>query len=97
MAGRGDLLPSGFGKELQRMRKEKGLTQKELADAAELHPNTVARLERGEHEPTWPLVLKFASVLGVDCTAFSGIGSAVKEPAPKKPAAKSAAKHPKKK
>lgn len=76
MAGRGELPPSGFGAGLRRLRDEKGWTQKELADAAELHPNTVARLERGEHEPTWPLVLKLAGVFGVDCTAFGGVPAA---------------------
>jgi hypothetical protein len=32
--------------------------------------NTIAKLERGEHEPAWPLVLALADALGVDCTAF---------------------------
>ena len=77
MAGRGDLPPSGFGDWLRRLRAAKGKTQKELADAADLHPNTVARLERGEHEPAWPLVLKLSGVLGVECTAFSAAAAEV--------------------
>ena len=91
MAGRGDLPPSGFGAKLRAMRDAKGWTQKEMADAAGLHPNTVARLERGEHEPTWPLVLKFAQALGVDCTAFTG-----GEPDPPPKGGESTSKKPKK-
>lgn len=70
MAGRGDQSPSGFGESLRRLRDEKGLTQKQLGDAAGVHPNTVAKLERGDQEPNWPVVLKFAEALGVECTAF---------------------------
>ena len=71
MAGRGDVKPSGFGPMLRRVREEKGFTQAGLGAAADLHANTVARLERGEVEPSWPVVLKLAKALGVDCTAFS--------------------------
>ncbi len=70
MAGRGDVEPSGFGESLKRLRTEKGFTQKQVAEAAGLYPNSLAKLERGEHEPSWPLVLKLAKALGVDCTAF---------------------------
>jgi hypothetical protein len=31
---------------------------------------TIAKLERGVQEPAWPLVLKLAEVLQVECTAF---------------------------
>jgi transcriptional regulator with XRE-family HTH domain len=67
----GGLPPSGFGPELRRVREGKGLTQKELGDAAGIHPNTVAKLERGEMEPSWQMVLALATALGVDCGAFA--------------------------
>ena len=83
MAGRGDLPPSQFGAAMKRLRTEKGMTQKEVADAAELHPNTVAKLERGDQEPNWPLVLRLAEVMGVDCRAFQAEDvTAEKEPDP---------------
>ncbi len=71
MAGRGDLPSSGFGAQLRLRRDEKGWTQKQLAEASGIHTNTIARLERGEHEPAWPLVLALAKALGVSCEAFS--------------------------
>lgn len=66
-----ELPPSGFGAALRRVRDEKGVTQKKLGDDAGIHPNTVARLERGEVEPSWQVVLALASALGVDCAAFN--------------------------
>ncbi len=71
MSGRGELQPSGFGNRLRTMREQKGWSQRELGEAADVHPNTIAKLERGEQEPSWPLVLKFATALAVDCTAFA--------------------------
>jgi transcriptional regulator with XRE-family HTH domain len=71
MAGRGDFGPSGFGERLRKARESKEWTQKELADKAGTHINTVARIERGEQEPAWPLVLAFAAALGVSCEEFS--------------------------
>ena len=72
MATIGELPPSRFGSALRRVREEKGLTQKALAESAGVHPNTVARMERGEVEPSWQVVLAFSKALGVDCSAFSG-------------------------
>lgn len=73
------------------------MSQKALADAAGIHANTVAKLERGEQEPAWPLVLAFAKALEVDCTAFSAdgqvtAGGAADPPAKAKPAAKKGGK-----
>ena len=71
MPGRGDLPPTGFGVALRRERDAKGWTQAQLGDASGIHPNTVAKLERGDQEPAWPVVLALATALGVECTAFS--------------------------
>ena len=97
--GRGKYDPTGFGRRLREVREGKGLTQKQLADAAGVHVNTVARLEREEQEPAWPLVLKFASALGVDCTAFNVTPVAVPATEPSadsKPTAKKPKGKPKK-
>jgi transcriptional regulator with XRE-family HTH domain len=88
MPGRGENEPTGFGRRLREAREQKGLTQKQLADTAGTHVNTVARLEREEQEPAWPLVLKLAKALGVDCTAFAGAES--NSPVPEPPTEKSA-------
>lgn len=67
----GGLPASGFGEALRRVRAEKGVTQREMGERAGIHPNTVARLERGEVEPSWQVVIAVSKALGVDCTAFS--------------------------
>lgn len=79
MAGRGQLEPSGFGERLAKLRADARLTQAELGEKSELHANTIARLERGLNEPAWPVVLKLATALGVNCTAFTGAAGATGE------------------
>jgi transcriptional regulator with XRE-family HTH domain len=89
MPTKAKLPPSGFGSVLRRLREGKGLTQKQLGDAAEIHSNTIAKLERGVMEPSWQLVLKLATVLGVECTAFNvtpAASSSQEQPAADKPA-----------
>jgi transcriptional regulator with XRE-family HTH domain len=81
--------PSGFGQQLRRLRDGSGLTQAELAERAGIHPNTMARMERGEHEPAWPLVLALARALGVTADAFMPAeepATAVEAQAEEKPA-----------
>jgi transcriptional regulator with XRE-family HTH domain len=70
MAGRGKRPASGFGGRLRAIRQEKRLSQRELAEEAGCNTNTLAKLERGEQEPVWPLVLALARALGVEVTAF---------------------------
>jgi transcriptional regulator with XRE-family HTH domain len=52
-----------FGKRVRELRKARGWTQEELAEAADLHENYVSRLETGEQEPGLFVVLRL-------CRAF---------------------------
>src|SRR5436305_12191091 len=70
MTRRGGWPPSGFGERLRRVREQAGLSQRELAEKAGCNPFTVAKAERGEQEPAWPLVLALARALGVEVGAF---------------------------
>lgn len=54
-----------FGRVVRDARSELGLTQEELADASGLHRNYVGGLERGERNPTLPVVFKIANGLGL--------------------------------
>jgi transcriptional regulator with XRE-family HTH domain len=47
-----------------------GLTQEQLAERAGLYPFSLAELEQGVHEPTWPTVLDLGEALGVAVGAF---------------------------
>lgn len=61
---------SGFGERLKEVRERAGLTQKELAERAGIYPTTLSKLERGQSEPAWPLVLALARVLNVPADVF---------------------------
>jgi transcriptional regulator with XRE-family HTH domain len=59
-----------FARRLRELREAAGLTQVQLAQAAGLHRQGIAKLEGGERAPAWDTVQKLAAALGVDCTAF---------------------------
>lgn len=69
---RGDPPPDEFGMRLKSLRTAARLTQAALAEAVGLHPNSLARLERGELRPAWQTVLRLAAALGVDVGGFAG-------------------------
>jgi transcriptional regulator with XRE-family HTH domain len=54
-----------FGAHLRVLRLERGLTQEQLADAAELHWTYIGQIERGERNLTLKNVLRLARGLGV--------------------------------
>lgn len=54
-----------FGKVLRAVRKEVGLTQEQLALAAEIDRTFVSLIERGERQPTVRVIFKLAAALGV--------------------------------
>jgi len=53
-----------FGKELQRTRKQCGLSQEELGFQADIHVSYVSQLERGTKSPSLGVVLRLAAALG---------------------------------
>ena len=56
-----------FGKNVKRIRKEKGLTQKELADMIGFKSiASVSKYEQSDEMPRRKVALKFANALGVD-------------------------------
>lgn len=51
------------GSVLKAARTKANLTQQELADKAGIHPNTYAKIERDEQEPSFDTVKRLAKVL----------------------------------
>ena len=49
-----------FEKKLQELRKQKGLTQEELAEALEVSRQTIGSLENGRYNPSILLAYKIA-------------------------------------
>lgn len=58
------------GQAIQRIRKERGLTQEQLADKAAITSNTVSRLERGLMIPALPTLIDICNVLEVGADAI---------------------------
>jgi transcriptional regulator with XRE-family HTH domain len=54
-----------LGEEVRALRKAHGLSQIALAHEADVHPNVVGRLERGEYNPTVSLLLLLAGPLEI--------------------------------
>jgi transcriptional regulator with XRE-family HTH domain len=54
------------GLNLQRPRREKGLSQEELADLAEIHQTYLSGVERGKRNPTITVLQRIAQALGAD-------------------------------
>jgi transcriptional regulator with XRE-family HTH domain len=59
-----------FGDALRDIRKEKGISQEQLALDSELDRTYVSLLERGVQSPTVRTVLKLSNVLGVKPSAI---------------------------
>jgi len=54
-----------FATNMRRIRREKGLTQEQVAEAADLHPNYISSVERGERNISICNIAKIAAALGV--------------------------------
>ncbi|MFY9828852.1 MAG: helix-turn-helix transcriptional regulator [Rhodoplanes sp.] len=55
---------------LRRMRRERGLSQEELADRAGLNRNYVGMIEREENAPTVDALEQLSTALNVDPVSF---------------------------
>lgn len=61
-----DKLLKGIGKNLLKLREEKRISQKELAESMEMAQTQYGKVERGEVIPSLPTLLRAAKALGVD-------------------------------
>ena len=56
---------NGFGGRVRELRESRGMTQEQLADKAEMHRDTLARIERGGQSPRGSTQTRLARALGV--------------------------------
>lgn len=57
---------------LRKMRTERGITQEDLAHRAGLTVAAVARIERGQANPTWTTVRRLAEALDTNLITLGG-------------------------
>lgn len=68
------MAPEAAGERLRLLRREAHLTQRALAEAAGIHPQTVAQVERGVLPLSAEVALKLAATLG--CAPYLLLGTA---------------------
>ena len=56
---------AAFGKRLRELRDRQELSQDALADATDIHPTAIGRMERGAREPRLTTILRLADGLDV--------------------------------
>jgi transcriptional regulator with XRE-family HTH domain len=61
-----------FGKQLQRLRTNRSLTQEQLAVTAGLSRTFLTRLELGQHDPSLSTLVRLAKVLKISVTELIG-------------------------
>jgi transcriptional regulator with XRE-family HTH domain len=54
-----------LGEAVRRLREERGLTQEQLAHAADVHATWISRLENGHLNPAWGSMRRVAAALGM--------------------------------
>jgi transcriptional regulator with XRE-family HTH domain len=59
------MMPGAIALKLRVLREERGLTQKEAAQLAQVHLDTLRHLESGERPPYMPTLTKIARGYGV--------------------------------
>jgi transcriptional regulator with XRE-family HTH domain len=55
-----------LGRRIRSLRNEKGWTQQELGDQAEVNYKFIGEIERGQQNPSLNVLVKIAAALGVD-------------------------------
>ena len=55
-----------LGRRIRSLRNEKGWTQQELGDHAEVNYKFIGEIERGQQNPSLNVLVKIAAALGVD-------------------------------
>ena len=55
-----------FGKRVRYLRRDRDMTQEQLAELADLSVNFISQIERGYSSPSLETIIKFAKALEVD-------------------------------
>ena len=59
-----EFLSKFIGANIKGFRKEKGLSQRKLAELADIDQPSIARIESGKHTPSLKMLVKLLNVMG---------------------------------
>ena len=65
-----------FAERLRELRAKAGMTQEGLARSCGIPHGTLRNYEQGIREPSWRILFKLTTALGVDCRSFANSTSA---------------------
>ncbi len=60
-----------LGQAIRELRGQRGLTQRQLADAADVNETWISHIEAGRTNPAWGTVVRIAAALGVSVSALA--------------------------
>lgn len=66
---------SSFGENLRKIRRQRSLTQDEMAELLETSKQVISRYENGQRSPKISVAAKFAELLGIPLSELSGEAS----------------------
>jgi transcriptional regulator with XRE-family HTH domain len=66
-----------IGTRIKELRKNRGLSQEELAEKADTSPNYLSRMERGTENPTLEMLVKISRALRVEMWEIFDFGHAM--------------------
>lgn len=61
-----------LGKKIKELRKQKGYTQEQLAEKLGIDNKHLSKIEKGDHMPTYKVILKLADALQFNIYEFNG-------------------------
>lgn len=67
-----DMMPRiELGRAIRALRRERKVTQRELAKRAKVHSTWISRLEAGDYEPSFSSIVKLTTALGIPFTTLA--------------------------
>ncbi len=68
---------AALGAAIRQLRREAGMSQEALSEAAELHPTHVGGIERGVRNPSYATLLRLSAALGTRLGAVTDLADEI--------------------
>jgi transcriptional regulator with XRE-family HTH domain len=71
-----------LGEAIRRLRLERGLTQRQLADAADVNETWISHIEAGRTNPAWGTVTRLAAALDLTVSQLAAVAEGLADRSP---------------